>query len=98
MPSSETGCSALSAGPSSISLWAAPEGIIGKQFSAWSTTTSRITALGVSIIQLDEIRERRGVAFGIAAAMQQFLPLPYHAHILVVQDERLHRQAVLGDR
>ena len=34
MPSSETGCFASSSGPSSISLWAAPEGIIGKQFSA----------------------------------------------------------------
>ncbi len=34
MPSSETGFSASSSGPSSISLWAAPEGIIGKQFSA----------------------------------------------------------------
>ena len=31
------------ASPSSISLWARPEGIIGKQFSLGSTTQSKIT-------------------------------------------------------
>src|SRR6185437_3428251 len=41
MPSSDTGpLDFLSSGPSSISLCAAPEGIIGKQFSIWSTATS----------------------------------------------------------
>jgi len=29
--------------PSSISLWALPDGIIGKQFSCFSTTQSKIT-------------------------------------------------------
>ena len=48
--------------------------------------------------QLDEIGQRRGVALGIAAAMQQFLPLAHHAHVLVVEDEHLHRQPVLARR
>src|ERR1700736_1767565 len=34
--------------------------------------------------QLDEVGECGGVALGVAAAMQQLLPLPYHAHVLVV--------------
>ena len=33
-----------------ISLWALPDGIMGKQFSAWSTTTSTITGRSMSII------------------------------------------------
>src|SRR5262249_30314611 len=37
---------------SSISLCALPDGIIGKQFSAWSTTQSKITGLSTSIISL----------------------------------------------
>ena len=40
------------ASPSSISLWALPDGIIGKQFSFWSTTQSKITGLSTSIISL----------------------------------------------
>src|SRR5271163_501860 len=51
MPSSETGFVASSSGPSSISLCAAPEGIIGKQFSNSSTATSTTPAPGVSIIK-----------------------------------------------
>src|SRR5262249_16333820 len=51
MPSSEIGL-ASSSGPSSISLWAAPDGIIGKQFSFWSTTTSTITGRLTSSISL----------------------------------------------
>src|SRR4029077_2738086 len=51
MPSSETGLLAASSGPSSISLWAAPEGIIGKQFSSSSTAMSITTAPGVSIMK-----------------------------------------------
>src|SRR4029077_19522036 len=51
LPSSviaSSGASALS--PSSISLWARPDGIIGKQFSAGSTTQSKITGRSTSII------------------------------------------------
>ena len=47
MPSSETGFSALSSGPSSISLCAAPDGIIGKQFSFGSTCMSAITGRSI---------------------------------------------------
>ncbi|CAA7626911.1 conserved hypothetical protein [Magnetospirillum sp. UT-4] len=46
--------------------------------------------------QLDEIGMGVHVAFGIAAAVDQLLPLADHAHVLVVQDEHLHRQPVLG--
>ena len=46
--------------------------------------------------ELDEIRQRGGVAFGVAAAIEQFLPLAHHAHILVVEDEDLDRQPVLA--
>ena len=48
--------------------------------------------------ELDEIRQRRGVALAVAAAMHQLLPLAHHAHVLVVEDEDLHRQPVLADR
>ena len=51
-----------------------------------------------SVRQLDEIRQRRAVAFRIAPAMQQFLPLAHHPHVLVVQDEHLHRQPILRQR
>ena len=40
----DTGRLASCSGPSSISLCAAPDGIIGKQFSVWSTAMSAITA------------------------------------------------------
>src|SRR5262245_6914902 len=40
------------ASPKSISLWARPDGIIGKQFSFGSTTQSKITAFFTSIISL----------------------------------------------
>src|SRR6266849_372945 len=53
LPSSVMASSTLTAeSPSSISLWARPEGIMGKQFSAGSTTQSKITALFTSIIAL----------------------------------------------
>src|ERR1700730_12337584 len=53
LPSSVMASSALPAeSPSSISLWARPEGIKGKQFSAGSTTQSKITAFFTSIISL----------------------------------------------
>ena len=45
--------------------------------------------------ELDEIRQRLGVGMGIAPTVQQFLPLPHHAHVLVVEDEDLDRQIVL---
>src|SRR4029450_12735231 len=46
LPSSVMASSTLTvASPSSISLWARPEGIIGKQFSLGSTTQSKITGL-----------------------------------------------------
>jgi hypothetical protein len=48
--------------------------------------------------ELDEVGQRLGVAFGIAVAVQQLLPLPHHAHVLVVEDERLDRQPVLHGR
>ena len=38
-----------------------------------------------------------GVGFGVAAAVEQFLPLADHAHVAVVEDEDLHREAVLGE-
>ena len=37
------------------------------------------------------------VGFRVAAAIEQLLPLAHHSHVLVVEDEHLHRQAVLGD-
>src|SRR5271166_829842 len=53
LPSSVMASSTLSAeSPSRTSLWARPEGIIGKQFSAGSTTQSKITALFTPIISL----------------------------------------------
>ncbi len=52
MPSSEIGFSALSAELSSISLCAAPDGIIGKQFSVLSTRMSAMTARSTEIISL----------------------------------------------
>ena len=54
----------------------------------------RVIGLG----ELHEIRQRIHVALGIAAAMQQFLPLPHHPHIFVVDDEDLDRQPVLHGR
>src|SRR3569623_3744762 len=39
--------------------------------------------------ELDEVRQRLRLAFRIAAAVQQFLPQPHHAHVLVVQYEDL---------
>src|SRR5262249_51188016 len=51
LPSSVMASSTLTvASPSSISLWARPEGIIGKQFSLGSTTQSKITGLFTLII------------------------------------------------
>src|SRR5262249_8509403 len=53
LPSSVTASSMLTAAsPSSISLWARPDGIIGKQFSAGSTTQSKMTGFLTSIISL----------------------------------------------
>src|SRR6516162_6627581 len=109
MPSSETGFSASSSGPSSISLWAAPEGIIGKQFSAGSTATSRITARSAASISLIAASTSAGrstrsptapkasanLTKSGSAAVQQLLPLPHHAHVLVVEDEHLDREPVL---
>src|SRR5947209_18143367 len=48
--------------------------------------------------ELDEIRQRLRIALGITPAMQQFLPLAYHPHIFVVEDEYLHRQPILRRR
>ena len=45
--------------------------------------------------QLDEIGQAVGIAFRIAAFISQFLPLADHPHPFVVEDEDLHRQAVL---
>src|SRR5205823_14592454 len=51
LPSSVMASSTLTpASPSSISLWARPEGIIGKQFSLGSTTQSKITGFFTLII------------------------------------------------
>src|SRR5271170_3875288 len=51
LPSSVMASSSVSAAsPRIISLWARPEGIIGKQFSFWSTTQSKITGWSTSII------------------------------------------------
>src|SRR5260370_31959169 len=36
--------------------------------------------------ELDKIRQRLGVALRVAPAVQQLLPLPYHAHVLVVAE------------
>ncbi|CAH2600075.1 protein of unknown function [Rhodovastum atsumiense] len=52
----------------------------------------------VGLGELHEIGQRGRVALRVAAAVQQFLPLPHHAHVLVVQDEQLHRQPVLRQR
>src|SRR5215471_3447723 len=51
LPSSVIASSILTAAsPRSISLWARPDGIIGKQFSLGSTTQSKITGFLTSII------------------------------------------------
>jgi RND superfamily putative drug exporter len=42
----------VASSPSSISLWALPLGIIGKQFSCFSTTQSKITGPSWSIISM----------------------------------------------
>ena len=52
----------------------------------------------IGLRELDEIRQRFAVAFRVAPTMQQFLPLAHHAHILVVENENLDRQAVLHRR
>src|SRR5688572_14307284 len=53
LPSSVTASSMSSAPPpSNISLWARPDGIIGKQFSLGSTTQSKITGRLTAIISL----------------------------------------------
>ena len=51
-----------------------------------------------AVRELHEVRQCRTVAFRIATAVQQFLPLTHHSHVLVVQDEHLHRQPVLRQR
>src|SRR5262245_788214 len=50
-------------------------------------------AEGVS--ELYEIGQRRGIALGVAAAVQQFLPLAHHAHVLVVENKYFDRQSIL---
>src|SRR5215813_11241799 len=45
----------------------------------------------IGLGELDEIRQGRGVALRITPAVQQLLPLPYHPHVLVVEDEDLDR-------
>ena len=49
----------------------------------------------VRLAELDEIGQRIRIALGIAALIGELLPLADHAHILVVEDEDLHRQPVL---
>ena len=51
-----------------------------------------------SVGKLHEIGQRVAVGFRIAAAMDQFLPLPHHAHPFIVDDEHLHRQVILRQR
>ena len=46
--------------------------------------------------ELNQVRQRIGITFRVAAAVQQFLPLTDHAHILVVGNEDLHRRSVLN--
>mmetsp|Transcript_12695 Transcript_12695/g.18512 ORF Transcript_12695/g.18512 Transcript_12695/m.18512 type:complete len:229 (-) Transcript_12695:162-848(-) len=46
--------------------------------------------------QLDKIGQRFRPGVAVAFPMQQFLPLAHHAKALVVEDELLHRQTVLG--
>ena len=48
--------------------------------------------------ELDEIGQRLGQALGVAPSVEQFLPLADHAHAGVVEDEHLHREAVLAER
>ena len=48
--------------------------------------------------EFHEIGQRVRVALCIASAMQQFLPLPHHAHILIVENENLDRQTILHRR
>src|SRR5437764_14215797 len=54
--------------PSSISLWALPDGIIGKQFSVWSTMQSKMTGLSTSIISL--------MAWSRSPGFSQRMPTP----------------------
>ena len=48
--------------------------------------------------ELDEVRQRFRVALRIAVTVQELLPLAHHAHVLVVENEDLDRQAVLHGR
>ena len=53
-------------------------------------------ALGAeSFGEFHEIGQRLRPGVAVAFAMQQFLPLAHHAQALVVENELLHRQAVL---
>jgi hypothetical protein len=48
--------------------------------------------------QLDEIRQRIDVGFGIAVAVEHLLPLTHHAEIAVVEIDDLDRQTELLGR
>src|SRR3569623_3122825 len=52
--------------------------------------------MAVDIIVLDEVRQRIHVRMRIAAVVEEFLPLPHHAHVAVVEVDDLDRQAVLA--
>ena len=55
-----------------------------------------LPAIGLG--QLHEVGQAVGIAVGVAGFVGQLLPLADHAHVLVVEDEHLDRQAILAGR
>ena len=49
------------------------------------------------LLGVDEVGQASRIGFGVAATVQQLLPLANHAQPFIVYDEYLHRQIVLGD-
>ena len=63
--------------------------------SSWLFVLDADALPAIGLSQLDEIGQAVGIAVRIAAFIGQLLPLADHAHIFVVEDEDLDRQAVL---
>src|SRR5688500_1582102 len=52
----------------------------------------------IGLAQLNEVGQGLHVAFREAISMEKLLPLAHHAHVLIVENEDLDRQAVLDCR
>ena len=51
--------------------------------------------MAITLRQFDEIRQRIHIGFSIAIAMEEFLPLPHHAHVAIIQINDLERKVIL---